>query len=106
MEKIGSLFLEVLVADSYTEEALHMLETKKKNCRVLRTDAKSPFLQKRKENLVIRNVMGGILVQTPDHAGVDESKWKVVSKRQPTEEERYVNSRIVNPPHFFHHTMQ
>lgn len=88
VEKIGSLFLEVLVADSYTEEALQILATKKKNCRVLRTDPKSPFLQKRKENLVIRNVMGGFLVQTPDHAGVDESKWKVVSKRHPTEEER------------------
>ena len=80
--------MEVLVADSYTEEALQYLSTKKKNCRVLRTDPKSPFLQKRKENLVIRNFMGGILVQTPDHAGVDEAKWKVVSKRQPTEEEK------------------
>jgi len=88
VEKIGSLFLEVLVADSYTEEATQILSTKKKNCRVLKTDPKSPFLQKRKENLVIRNVMGGFLVQTPDHAGVDEAKWKVVTKKQPTEEEK------------------
>ena len=88
VEKIGSLFLEVLVADSYTPDAVEWLANKKKNCRVLRTDPSSPFLQKRKENLVIRNVMGGFLVQTPDHAGVDAAKWKVVSKKQPTEEER------------------
>ena len=90
----------MLVADSYTEEALHLLATKKKNCRVLRTDPKSPFLQKRKENLVIRNVMGGFLVQTPDHAGVDESKWKVVTKKQPTEEERLVAISSASPNSF------
>jgi phosphoribosylaminoimidazolecarboxamide formyltransferase/IMP cyclohydrolase len=36
LEAIGSLFLEVLVARSFTNEAVEWLSRKKKNCRVMR----------------------------------------------------------------------
>ncbi|GAB4560622.1 MAG: bifunctional phosphoribosylaminoimidazolecarboxamide formyltransferase/IMP cyclohydrolase [Anaerolineae bacterium] len=81
VEEIGSLFVEVIVAPSYTEEALQWLARHKKNCRVMvaRPGGES--------DLVIRSVRNGLLAQTPDLRGVDRSQWKVVTKRQPTEEE-------------------
>jgi phosphoribosylaminoimidazolecarboxamide formyltransferase/IMP cyclohydrolase len=109
LEAIGKLFLEVLVAESYTREALDWLTTKKKNCRVIRVKVEMMDKLKRRRpeaQLEIRSVgvMGGLLVQTTDVAhpiyadilahgeeGVADasalaSKWKVVTKKQPDEE--------------------
>jgi phosphoribosylaminoimidazolecarboxamide formyltransferase/IMP cyclohydrolase len=38
--------------------------------------------------LVLRSAAGGLLAQTPDSRGVDESTWQVVTKRHPTPAER------------------
>ncbi len=38
--------------------------------------------------LLLRSVAGGLLAQTPDDRGVDESRWQVVTRRQPTAAER------------------
>ncbi|MCX7671141.1 MAG: bifunctional phosphoribosylaminoimidazolecarboxamide formyltransferase/IMP cyclohydrolase, partial [Anaerolineae bacterium] len=38
--------------------------------------------------LVLRSVAGGLLAQTADERGVDESTWRVVTKRSPTGAER------------------
>lgn len=84
VETIGQLFLEVLVAPDYTPEALSWLETKKKNCRVMRAKTVSSGAPLHKA--VIRSVHGGLLVQTPDNTKVDSSKWKVVTKKQPDAE--------------------
>jgi phosphoribosylaminoimidazolecarboxamide formyltransferase/IMP cyclohydrolase len=82
VEEIGALFLEVLVAPSYTPEALSLLAKKKKNCRVMMArEASKPHLE-------LRAVHGGLLVQTPDTTGVDEASWRVVTKREPTAAER------------------
>jgi phosphoribosylaminoimidazolecarboxamide formyltransferase/IMP cyclohydrolase len=82
VEEIGSLFVEVLVAPSYTPEALEWLAQHKKNCRVM-------VARPGGENeLVLRSVRGGLLVQTPDLRGVDESTWRVVTRREPTAAER------------------
>ncbi len=82
VEEIGSLFVEVLVAPSYTPDALAWLAEHKKNCRVMRSHAR------RAPDLVLRSVQGGLLVQTPDTSGVDQGRWQVVTRRQPSEEER------------------
>lgn len=37
--------------------------------------------------LQYRSIAGGMLVQTPDVLGLDEDRWKVVTKRAPTEPE-------------------
>ena len=81
VETIGQLFLEVLVAPGYTEDALKWLETKKKNCRVMKvTMAKTANIV---DTVSIRSVHGGLLVQTPDDTKIDSSKWKVVTEKQP-----------------------
>jgi len=82
VEEIGSLFVEVIVAPSYTPDALKWLARHKKNCRVM---VAKPVGE---DGLVMRSVRNGLLAQTPDLRGVDESKWRVVTKRQPTEAER------------------
>jgi phosphoribosylaminoimidazolecarboxamide formyltransferase/IMP cyclohydrolase len=81
VEEIGSLFVEVLVAPGYTPEALNWLAQHKKNCRVMVVRPGG------ERELVLRSVRGGLLAQTHDAAGNDESGWTVVTQRKPTEQE-------------------
>ena len=89
VEEIGSLFVEVLAAPSYTTDALAWLAEHKKNCRVIIAGpgAKGEQLAT-PSSLLLRSVAGGVLAQTPDDRGVDEAAWQVVTQRQPTEAER------------------
>ena len=82
VQEIGSLFVEVLAAPGYTADALDWLASHKKNCRVMLARSSGA------DGLVMRSVAGGLLAQTPDARGVDESTWQVVTQRQPTEAER------------------
>jgi phosphoribosylaminoimidazolecarboxamide formyltransferase/IMP cyclohydrolase len=87
VQEIGSLFVEVLAAPGYTADALEWLAGHKKNCRVML--ARPPDAAGMAPAAwVYRSVAGGLLAQTPDERGVDESAWQVVSKRHPTEAER------------------
>lgn len=88
VEQVGALFVEVLVAPSYTSDAMEWLGRKKKNCRVLTLGDPAPA------PLEIRAVRGGLLVQTPDDRGVEQGDWKVVTKRAPTPAE-YAALRFV-----------
>ncbi len=81
LKTVGKLFVEVLLAPSYTEKALKRLARRKKNCRVM-VNKGGPL-----DPLTMRTVPGGILAQTADDHGVDRSAWKVATKRAPTEEE-------------------
>ena len=74
------IFTEVIVAPSFSDDALVVLATKA-NLRVL--SAPPPG----NDTLDIRGVDGGLLVQDRDQVRVDRSSWKVVSRRQPTEGE-------------------
>ncbi len=82
VEAIGSLFVEVLAAPAYTPDALAWLAEHKKNCRVMLAQGNAT------PALVLRSVGGGLLAQTPDDRGVDESTWRVVTQRAPTDAER------------------
>ena len=75
---VADLFLEVIVAPSFTDEALELL-AKKKNLRLVTAEASLPELE-------IRSAAGGILAQAPDQLS-EREQWKVVTERQPTEEE-------------------
>lgn len=82
IRNIGKLFVEVIAAPSFTEEALTILARRKKNCRVMRwTGGAEP------SRLTYRAFPSGIVVQTADDKGVVEEEWTVISKRQPTEAE-------------------
>jgi phosphoribosylaminoimidazolecarboxamide formyltransferase/IMP cyclohydrolase len=75
------IFTEVLIAPDYDEQALEVLRSKK-NLRVLRA-----WLASRAERLEYKQISGGMLVQTGDTHRLSPTDLKVVSKRQPTEEE-------------------
>lgn len=81
-EKLGGIFLEIIIAPSFTEEALVIL-TKKKNIRLMTIN----FAQDKQDNLKVVSVEGGLLVQEEDTYGFGDSDIKVVTDREPSEEE-------------------
>ncbi len=70
-EHFSKLFLECIVAPSFTKSALEKL-MKKKDLRLLQWD------QKTKSQLEVRSLSGGFLVQTHDQVGGWSSEWKVL----------------------------
>ncbi|CAM4410035.1 bifunctional phosphoribosylaminoimidazolecarboxamide formyltransferase/IMP cyclohydrolase [Bordetella tumbae] len=80
-EAVSSQFLEVLLAPAYDGAALAVLAAKK-NVRVLEIPAGTG-----QNDFDIKRVGGGWLVQTPDAYQVPSDALKVVTKRQPTEQE-------------------
>ena len=82
-EKISEIFTEVIIAPEISEEAKAVLANKK-NLRVLITGGLAdPNLP----GVVMRSVSGGFLAQTKDNIIVDKNNLKVVSSRQPSEQE-------------------
>ena len=74
-------FMEVLMAPKFTAEALEIAAAKK-NVRVLEVP-----LEAGANRFELKRVGGGLLVQTPDIHRLNRADLKVVSKRQPTEQE-------------------
>ena len=77
-EEMVKIFLEVIAAPEYDEDALEVLKTKK-NLRVLRMH------NALKDKRYMVTVDGGILVQEEDKKLIDEIK--IVTEKKPTEEE-------------------
>lgn len=74
------VFLEIIMAPSYTSGALEIL-SKKKNCRIMEVDMSSPITDRK--TLVAVN--GGLLYQDEDKENYSE--LKVVTKKVPSKEE-------------------
>ncbi|MCM3088073.1 bifunctional phosphoribosylaminoimidazolecarboxamide formyltransferase/IMP cyclohydrolase [Bhargavaea ginsengi] len=81
-EQLAGIFLEIIIAPGYTDEAFEIL-TQKKNIRLLKLDGADG---KRDEYATV-SVEGGLLRQNPDIASLDDAEIKVATKREPTEEE-------------------
>jgi len=79
-EVISHIFCEVIIAPDFSDEALEIF-AKKKNLRLILWNCK------RIGGLRVKSVMGGMLAQTGDEIEELKSNMKVVTKRQPTEEE-------------------
>ncbi|MEJ5253838.1 MAG: bifunctional phosphoribosylaminoimidazolecarboxamide formyltransferase/IMP cyclohydrolase [Acidimicrobiales bacterium] len=79
-EALAPVFTEVLIAPGFEDGALARL-LEKRNLRVLEASPPSPTVTG------LRQIDGGFLVQTPDVVTVDRSKWQVVTKAAPTEEQ-------------------
>jgi len=83
-EEINKIFIEIVVAPSYSDEALEILK-KKKNIRLLRLpDIASPLPEGVWD---MKKVVGGLLVQEIDRVLLPGEEPKVVTKRKPTEKE-------------------
>jgi phosphoribosylaminoimidazolecarboxamide formyltransferase/IMP cyclohydrolase len=75
---LGDLFVEAIVAPSFTEDAREEL-IERKNCRLVALGA-SPS-----DPIEARTVRGGFLFQERDLG--DDAEWRVVSQRQPSAHE-------------------
>lgn len=81
-KEMKEIFLEVIVAPSFEEEALELLKTKK-NLRVLQLPTIS--VKQPDGSLDIKKINGGIIVQTIDSKLLDN--YTVVTDRKPTDKE-------------------
>lgn len=81
-KQMSEIFLEIVVAPSFTQEALDIL-TKKPNIRLLTLNMEEA--QEGYHKLV--SVKGGILIQEHDHGEVTEADLTYPTKRKPTEQE-------------------
>ena len=75
---MASLFVECVVAPAYAPEAIKLLG-EKKNLRVLEGSARPTA-----GALDLKSVRGGVLVQERANPSLDDSEWKVVTRRTPT----------------------
>ena len=81
---LTSLFLECVVAPVFEPAARELLAAKA-NLRLLELE---PAAIERASRQQLRSVLGGVLVQDLDDQPVQEDAWQVVSRRQPTSQER------------------
>jgi phosphoribosylaminoimidazolecarboxamide formyltransferase/IMP cyclohydrolase len=79
---IDEIFSEIIIAPAFAEDALELLR-RKKNRRLMR--AIRPV--SRQKAPLLHSVPGGVLVQQPDRAPLDEEELRVVSRRAPSDAE-------------------
>jgi phosphoribosylaminoimidazolecarboxamide formyltransferase/IMP cyclohydrolase len=83
MDPKAKRFIECVIAPDYEPLALDALKKWKENVRLLKTGE----LAGGPQGLDYRRIDGGLLVQTRDVGADDPDKWKVVTKRKPTDDE-------------------
>ena len=81
---INSMFMEVVVAPSYTEKAIEIL-CQKKNIRILELPDIS--VKQPADALDMKKINGGMVVQSIDNQLFNEDELTVVTDRKPTEKE-------------------
>lgn len=82
---IAKTHFDIIIAPEFAPEALALL-TRKKNLRLLACGVPTP-LRGHADEFEVRQVHGGLLLQTPDHVDEDPATWHAVTKRQPSVEE-------------------
>lgn len=85
-EKMHPVFLEIIIAPSYSEEALAILTNKKKNLRLLELPFDAQDASQVEPEFT--GVVGGILVQNQDVVEENPDTWEVVTERQPNDQEK------------------
>lgn len=81
-KEISRIFIEAVIAPSYSKKALEIL-TAKKNIRLMEL----PSFNEKRSSFSMRGIGGGILYQEMDLLTYKENELKVVTKRKPTNKE-------------------
>ncbi|MCL2167703.1 MAG: bifunctional phosphoribosylaminoimidazolecarboxamide formyltransferase/IMP cyclohydrolase [Lentimicrobiaceae bacterium] len=81
-ESMKNVFLEIILAPTFTEEALEILSAKK-NIRLMTFD----ISRNHEDKNVLLSVNGGLLVQDSDSATIQDYECKVVTEKSPSESE-------------------
>jgi phosphoribosylaminoimidazolecarboxamide formyltransferase/IMP cyclohydrolase len=72
---------DVIIAPSYEAGTVDKLIARRRATRLLQAEPPTP------EPFHLRQIAGGFLVQEPHHFATTRDDWRVVTKRQPTEDE-------------------
>jgi len=80
--KLYEIFLEIIIAPSFSEEALAIL-TGKKNLRLLTI----PLDRNENKDVRLTSIEGGLLIQGYDQFTLDEATISIPTDRKPTEDE-------------------
>ena len=81
-EKLHEIFLEIIIAPSFTKEAIDIL-TSKKNIRLLTI----PFGGNEKPESKLTSIEGGLLLQDRDEYSLEQATISYPTDRKPTDEE-------------------
>ncbi len=79
-EEVDKLFFEVIIAPSYTSDALEILQTRKNRIILVRKKTKLPVIQ-------FRTLLNGVIEQNRDTKIESVKEMKTVTKRTPADEE-------------------
>ncbi|MHB9039734.1 MAG: bifunctional phosphoribosylaminoimidazolecarboxamide formyltransferase/IMP cyclohydrolase [Melioribacteraceae bacterium] len=80
-EKMNEIFTEIIVAPAFTEKALELLKTKK-NRRIVKIKKNID-----RNELLVKSIPGGLLVQEKDNSKIDETQLKLVTEKKYSEKE-------------------
>ena len=83
-KKLIKIFLEVIIAPSYSKEALEIFSSKK-NLRILQVEGLDR--EKKRKGIEVRSVEGGLLMQEKDIKEFNPNEWKVVTEKKPNKED-------------------
>jgi phosphoribosylaminoimidazolecarboxamide formyltransferase/IMP cyclohydrolase len=83
VQALGDIFLEVIVAPSFSEEFLNSVKLRQ-NLRLLETGVVE---NKKQDSNMIKYISGGLLIQSKDNAKISKDDCRVVTKTQPTEQQ-------------------
>lgn len=83
-EELSKLFLEVVIAPSFTKDAIQVFKNKK-NLRLLKIKDLDKNINRK--GMIFRSVVGGFLSQERDVKLTPKTDWKVVTKVKPSEED-------------------
>jgi len=83
-KELTNLFLEVIIAPSFSKESLEIFG-KKKNLRLLQLSGLDEKIDRK--GVIFRSIIGGFLSQERDVKLTPNSDWKIVTKNKPTDKE-------------------
>jgi len=86
-EAIADLFVEVLVAPAFTQDALERFAAKK-NLRLVACPLHRPLDRSEAGPIELRAIAGGYLAQDADDVADDPAAWTLATKRAPNDDER------------------
>jgi len=81
-EQLSEIFLEIVIAPSFSEKAFEIL-SRKKNIRLLRMEMSKKDVTTHK----LTTIDGGVLIQSRDIGVIEESNLEVATERAPSKEE-------------------
>ena len=83
----GGFFAEIVIAPSFEDGAVETIRAREGWGQEVRVLAVGPLSGRRNAEKVVKYVVGGLLVQDRDLLALNESEWKVVTKRRPSPRE-------------------